>query len=189
MLKKGNGSRPLGFIVILFIISCSSSIPKIEYVPTDDYHLDQYNYQVDLTRIEKDRAMVSLECKGLGQNRVIFHFPKTIPGTYKELDYGEMIDSILAIDSNGENLSSEKIGNNSFQISNAKDLSTISYWVNDSWDHPKAMKRIWPMGGTNIEDSLNFVVNASGWFGFFDGLELVPLEISFSIDFSRCLGA
>ena len=87
MLKKGIGSRPLGFIVILLIISCSSSIPKIEYVPTNDYHLDQYNYQDDLTRIEEDRAMVSLECKGLGQDRVIFHFPKTIPGTYKELDY------------------------------------------------------------------------------------------------------
>tara|TARA_A100001011_G_scaffold243438_2_gene251512 strand:- start:2794 stop:4317 length:1524 start_codon:yes stop_codon:yes gene_type:complete len=43
------------------------------------------------------------------------------------------------------------------------------------------MSRIWPMGGTNIEDSLNFVVNASGWFGFFDGLELVPLNISFLI--------
>ena len=42
MLKKGIGLRPIGFIVILFLISCSSSIPKIEYTPTNDYHLDQY---------------------------------------------------------------------------------------------------------------------------------------------------
>ena len=181
MLRKYIGFKSSGLIAIILIVSCSSNIPSIEYVPTNDYHLDQYIYRVDLTKIEKDRALVSLQCKGLDQDRVIFHFPKTIPGTYKELDYGEMIDSILAMDSKGEKLPSEKISNNSFQISNAKNLSTISYWVNDSWDHPKAMSRIWPMGGTNIEDSLNFVVNASGWFGFFDGLELVPLNISFLI--------
>lgn len=181
MLRKYIGFKSSGLIAIILIVSCSSNIPSIKYVPTNDYHLDQYIYRVDLTKIEKDRALVSLQCKGLDQDRVIFHFPKTIPGTYKELDYGEMIDSILAMDSKGEKLPSEKISNNSFQISNAKNLSTISYWVNDSWDHPKAMSRIWPMGGTNIEDSLNFVVNASGWFGFFDGLELVPLNISFLI--------
>ena len=181
MLRKYIGFKSSGLIAIILIVSCSSNIPSIKYVPTNDYHLDQYIYRVDLTKIEKDRALVSLQCKGLDQDRVIFHFPKTIPGTYKELDYGEMIDSILAMDSKGEKLPSEKISNNSFQISNAKNLSTISYWVNDSWDHPKAMSRIWPMGGTNIEDSLNFVVNASGWFGFFDGLELVPLDISFLI--------
>ena len=181
MLRKYIGFKSSGLIAIILIVSCSSNIPSIKYVPTNDYHLDQYIYRVDLTRIERDRALVSLQCKGLDQDRVIFHFPKTIPGTYKELDYGEMIDSILAMDSKGEKLPSEKISNNSFQISNAKNLSTISYWVNDSWDHPKAMSRIWPMGGTNIEDSLNFVVNASGWFGFFDGLELVPLDISFLI--------
>jgi len=181
MLRKYIGFKSSGLIAIILIVSCSSNIPSIKYVPTNDYHLDQYIYRVDLTKIERDRALVSLQCKGLDQDRVIFHFPKTIPGTYKELDYGEMIDSILAMDSKGEKLPSEKISNNSFQISNAKNLSTISYWVNDSWDHPKAMSRIWPMGGTNIEDSLNFVVNASGWFGFFDGLELVPLDISFLI--------
>ena len=181
MVRKYIGFKSSGLIAIILIVSCSSNIPSIKYVPTNDYHLDQYIYRVDLTKIEKDRALVSLQCKGLDQDRVIFHFPKTIPGTYKELDYGEMIDSILAMDNKGEKLLSEKISNNSFQISNAKNLSTISYWVNDSWDHPKAMSRIWPMGGTNIEDSLNFVVNASGWFGFFDGLELVPLNISFLI--------
>jgi len=34
------------------------------------------------------------------------------------------------------------------------------------------------MGGTNIEKDENFVINASGWFGFFDGLELVPIQVS-----------
>jgi len=180
-VKYQSNMRLFGLSSIFLFFSCSSNIPEINYEPSSDYALDQYSYFVDLKKIEEDRAMVSLECKGLGQDRVIFHFPKTIPGTYKELDYGEMIDSIIATDSEGKRLTSIKIGKNSFEILNAKDLSTISYWVNDTWDHPKAKTRIWPMGGTNIEDSLNFVVNASGWFGFFDGLELVPLDISFLV--------
>ena len=89
-----------------------------------------------------------------------------------------MIDSIEPKDHDGNLLSVEKIGKNIFQITGARDLTMIHYWVDDTWDHPKAMKRIWPMGGTNIEKDENFVINASGWFGFFDGLELVPIQVS-----------
>ena len=89
-----------------------------------------------------------------------------------------MIETIEPRDSKGNILPVEKIDKNTFVITNAIDLTSIHYWVNDSWDHPKAMTRIWPMAGTNIEDSLNFVINASGWFGFFEGLELVPVELT-----------
>ena len=68
--------------------------------------------------------MVTLRCTGLNQDEVIFHFPKTIPGTYKELDYGEMIDSIIARDENGKKLPSEKISKNTFRISNAMNASS-----------------------------------------------------------------
>ena len=172
------------YIIISFILfSCSPSVPEpeLDYDPVGDYSLEMYSYSVDLTNIKDDKARVALDCPGLDQEKVIFHFPKTIPGTYKELDYGEMIDSINAYDSEGLKLPATKIGKNYFEISNAKDLSRINYWLDDTWDHPKAMTRIWPMGGTNIEDSTNFVINASGWFGFFDGLENVPVEVSFNV--------
>jgi len=133
---------------------------------------------VDLNHIKNDQAFVTLHCPDLKQETVVFHFPKTIPGTYKELDYGELIEEINPQDSKGNSLPYEKIGKNIFQISNALDLTTIQYWVHDSWDHPVAKKRIWPMGGTNIEIEQNFVINASGWFGFFDGLELVPVRLT-----------
>ena len=145
MFKKSFLPRFLGFLLILIFISCSSRIPKIDYSSKGNYQLDRYRYEVDLTKITDDRAMVTLDCKGLNQDEVIFHFPKTIPGTYKELDYGEMIDSIISRDENGKKLPSAKISKNTFRISNAMNLSKISYWVNDSWDHPKAMSRIWPM--------------------------------------------
>ena len=168
-------------IISFFLFSCSTSVPKLDYDPVGDYSLELYSYSVDLTNIKDDKARVALDCPGLDQEKVIFHFPKTIPGTYKELDYGEMIDNISAFDSKGLKLPTTKIGKNYFEISNAKDLTSINYWLDDTWDHPKAMTRIWPMGGTNIEDSANFVINASGWFGFFDGLENVPVEVSFIV--------
>ena len=109
MFKKSFPPRFLGFLLILIFISCSSKIPKIDYSPKGNYQLDRYSYEVDLTKITDDRAMVTLRCMGLNQDEVIFHFPKTIPGTYKELDYGEMIDSIISRDENGKKLPSEKI--------------------------------------------------------------------------------
>jgi predicted metalloprotease with PDZ domain len=169
---------PLIAVSLIILSGCSSSIPELNYTPAEQYSLDKYLYSVDLTRIKNDKAYVHLHCPGLNQDTVIFHFPKTIPGTYKELDYGEMIQFIEPKDSNGNLLPVEKIGKNIFQITGARDLTMIHYWVDDTWDHPKAMKRIWPMGGTNIEKDENFVINASGWFGFFDGLELVPIQVS-----------
>ena len=165
-------------IVIIIISGCSSSIPELNYTPTEQYSLDKYSYSVDLTRVKNDRVYVHLHCPGLEQKRVIFHFPKTIPGTYRELDYGEMIQEFKAKDSQGDTLPVQKIGDNIFEITQAEDLATIHYWVDDTWDHPKAKMRIWPMGGTNIEDSTNFVINASGWFGFFEKLENVPVQLA-----------
>ena len=169
---------PLIVFSIIILSGCSSSIPELNYTPTEQYSLDEYLYSVDLTQIKNDKAYVHLHCPGLNQDTVIFHFPKTIPGTYKELDYGEMVQFIEPKDSKGNLLPVEKIGKNIFKITSARDLTMIHYWIDDTWDHPKAKKRIWSMGGTNIEDSLNFVINASGWFGFFDGLELVPIQVS-----------
>ena len=165
-------------ILLLFINACSPTIPTLDYNPKGDYKLEKYIYSVDLNEVENDRVYVHLHCPGLNQDTVIFHFPKTIPGTYKELDYGEMIESIEPKDMNGNLLPYEKIGKNIFQITQAQDLTMIHYWIDDTWDHPKSMRRIWAMGGTNIEEGENFVINASGWFGFFDGLELVPIQVS-----------
>tara|TARA_B100001250_G_scaffold411812_1_gene441371 strand:+ start:162 stop:2102 length:1941 start_codon:yes stop_codon:yes gene_type:complete len=169
---------PLIVVSIIILSGCSSFIPELNYKPTNQYSLDKYLYSVDLTRIKNDKAYIHLHCPGLNQDTVVFHFPKTIPGTYKELDYGEMIEDIEPKDSKGNLLPVEKIGKNIFLITSARDLTMIHYWVDDTWDHPKSKMRIWPMGGTNIEKDTNFVINASGWFGFFDGLELVPIQVA-----------
>ena len=178
-LKMWERDWEINTILFLFLITaCSPTIPRLEYNPKGEYALEKYIYSVDLNEVENDRVYVHLQCPGLNQDTVIFHFPKTIPGTYKELDYGEMIPGIEPRDSNGELVPVEKIGKNIFQITQAQDLTMIHYWIDDTWDHPKTMRRIWAMGGTNIEEDENFLINSSGWFGFFEGLELVPIQIS-----------
>ena len=92
MFKKSFPPRFLGFLLILIFISCSSRISKIDYSPKGNYQLDRYRYEVDLTKITDDRAMVTLRCMGLNQDEVIFHFPKTIPGTYKDLEIESISD-------------------------------------------------------------------------------------------------
>ena len=57
---------------------------------------------------------VNLQCPGINQDTVVYHFPKTIPGTYKELDYGEMVTRIEPKDSKGHLLSYKKVGKNTF---------------------------------------------------------------------------
>ena len=121
-------------IVIIIISGCSSSIPELNYTPTEQYSLDKYSYSVDLTRVKNDRVYVHLHCPGLDQNRVIFHFPKTIPGTYRELDYGEMIQEFKAKDSQGDTIPVQKIGNNIFEIT--QDICE-SEEMNGSWTNDK----------------------------------------------------
>ena len=116
-LKMGDRDWEINTILFIFLITaCSPTIPTLEYNPKGEYALEKYIYSVDLNEVENDRVYVHLHCPGLNQDTVIFHFPKTIPGTYKELDYGEMIPGIEPRDSNGELVPVEKIGKNIFQI-------------------------------------------------------------------------
>ena len=86
------------FVISVFIFfSCSLSKPKINYDPKGQYSLGRYIYSINLDDIVDDKVYVHLHCPGLNQQTVAYHFPKTIPGTYKELDYGEMIETIETV--------------------------------------------------------------------------------------------
>ena len=165
-------------IITTIFLNCSSLKPKLNLAPKKEYDLHKYIYSINLEKVVDDKVYVNLQCPGINQDTVVYHFPKTIPGTYKELDYGEMVTTIEPKDSKGYLLSYKKAGKNTFIIKNASDLSSINYWIDDTWDHSKAKKRIWPMAGTNIEESQNFVINAPGWFGFFEGLEYRPVQLT-----------
>jgi len=137
-----------------------------------------YEYTVDLTKVVDDRVKVELIPPKLPATEVIFYFPKIIPGTYAIADYGRLIYEFKALDRSGKMLPVEKTDVNGWKIKNANKLSRISYWVDDSFDYQGEGPEIFYPAGTNIEQGKNFVINNSGFFGYFDGFKDLPYKFN-----------
>ena len=101
-----------------------------------------------------------------------------IPGTYSIEDYGRFVSEFMALDKKGRSLPVEKINDNTWQISKAKKLVTISYWIEDTYDTELEGPEIFQPAGTNIEEGKNFIINSSGYFGYFDGYTDLEYEIN-----------
>jgi predicted metalloprotease with PDZ domain len=137
-----------------------------------------YNYTIDLTRVEKDRIYVELKPPVITTDEVTFYLPKIVPGTYAIADYGRYIAEIKATDKKGKKLPIEKLEDNAWKIKDAKKLSKISYWVDDTWDTAVSGPEIFWPAGTNIEEGKNFVLNTSGVFGYFEGQREQPFKFN-----------
>ncbi|MFT6826736.1 MAG: putative metalloprotease with PDZ domain [Roseivirga sp.] len=137
-----------------------------------------YKYIIDLTRVSDDKILVELAPPKIKQSEIIFYLPKIIPGTYAIADYGRMVSDFKAFDKKGNALNVTRIDDNSWTISNAKKISRISYLVDDTYDNPKPGPDIFQPAGTNIEDGKNFLLNNSGFFGYFEGMKDEVFEIN-----------
>lgn len=137
-----------------------------------------YQYEVDLNKVEDDKVLVRLTAPAISKPTIIFHFPKIVPGTYRIADYGKFIHDLKALDKNGKPLKVKKLSTNSWQITGADKLATVEYKVEDTWDSD-TKNDIYPMAGTNIEAGKNFVVNPPGFFGYFEGMKAHAFEIRF----------
>lgn len=136
-----------------------------------------YSYFVNISETKEDKTKVELSCPTISKTQITYHFPMTVPGTYAVLDYGRYIESFTAIDKNNKPLPVKKSGNNSYIIQKANEIAKISYVVNDSWDAGTKKNKIFEPAGTNIQENKNFVLNAGGWFGYFEGMESLPISV------------
>ena len=143
-------------------------------------------YKVNLNDVSNDQLKVETRFSEIKFNSdtLIFAFPKTVPGTYATQDYGKYIENLKAFDSKGNELKVKCKKVNSYYIYKAKDLSKITYTVNDSWDSGEKKDKIFEPAGTNFEDKKNFVLNTGGVFGFLIGYELAANEIKFEKEMS-----
>lgn len=129
---------------------------------------------IDLNQVKNDKVMVTVTPPSFSSNDVVFHFPKTVPGTYSADDYGKYIESLKAFDKKGNELVTSKTDNNSWNIPNAKSVAKITYWVNDTYDTEmghgmgKGNIDVFSPAGSNILDGKNFVVNNHAFVGFFE---------------------
>lgn len=136
---------------------------------------------IDLNTVKNDKVMVTITPPTITTNDIVYHIPKTVPGTYSADNYGKLIDDFKAFGKNGKELSTNKTDDNSWKISNAKSLTKITYWVNDTFDSESGKgygkDDIFSPAGTNILEGQNFVVNNHGFVGYFDG----KTEINFNL--------
>lgn len=148
-----------------------------------------YRYSVDLTKVEDDKLRIELLCPKIESQTILFYFPKIVPGTYINSNFGKYIHDFKATDIAGNVLPLKKLEDNTWEIMNSHLLYRINYLVEDTWDS-EITNTVYPMAGTNFEADKNFVINTCGLFGYFQGFSKTTFEVSFikPIDFYAATG-
>ena len=140
---------------------------------------DSYRYSVDLTKVNNDQLTVELIVPPVSAKDIVFYFPKIVPGTYMNSNYGKYVHDLKAFDKGGTQLSVKSSGDNSWEIKNADKLYRITYAVEDTWDSD-IKNKVYTMCGTNFEAGKNFVINTPGLFGYLQGMKKIPFDLSFT---------
>lgn len=133
---------------------------------------------LDLVNIVDDKVLVAIDPGSFATDNVSFFIPKTVPGTYSSDNYGQYIESFKAFDYKGAELNVTKTDQNTWVISNARDLDRVSYLVNDTYDSESEKEEpVFSPAGTNILKGKNFMLNLHGFVGYFQDLEEVAYEL------------
>ena len=138
-----------------------------------------HSYKIDLTNVVGDRVKVTVDATLTNLSETFdgkyrFNFPATIPGTYATLDYGRFIHDFKAFDASGKTLKVSK-KKNTFTIKGKP--AKLEYWAEDSFDAKIRKNKVFEPAGTNNQERRNFLLNAAGYFGFFEGLEDLPVSL------------
>ncbi len=137
---------------------------------------------IDLNKVKEYKVMVTIIPPSFSSAEAVFHIPKTVPGTYSTDNYGKLLSDFKALDKAGKELTVTKTDDNSWKISNAKTLSKVTYWVNDTYDTEAGRgfgkDEIFSPAGTNIDEGKNFMLNNHGFVGYFDGKLELPYQVT-----------
>ena len=174
-----------GYTATAQMKSSVKKVPVKEEVKKD-VNLNQVNVIIDLNKVNDDKVSVTITPPKFTSNEIIYHFPKTVPGTYSSDNYGKLIDELKAFDKNGKELATSKTDANSWKISNAKSLAKVTYYANDTFDSESGQgfgkEDIFSPAGTNILEGTNFVVNNHGFVGYFeDKTQLTEIPYNLTI--------
>ncbi|MBU3026275.1 peptidase M61 [Zobellia galactanivorans] len=135
--------------------------------------------KLDLKNVVDDKVAVTVDAGAFTTDEVLFYIPKTVPGTYSTDNYGRYIEGFKALDYEGKELTFSKLDDNTWKVSNGKNLDKVTYWVNDTYDTEGEVKdKVFSPSGTNINAGKTFMLNLHGFVGYFGGLKEVPYELS-----------
>jgi predicted metalloprotease with PDZ domain len=132
---------------------------------------------VNLNDAADDKLKIELLVPAIKTATVVFSFPKIIPGTYSISDYGKFVSNVKAFNKAGKALPVAKKGDNQWQISGAAALHRVTYTVDDIFD-TEQKHNVYPMAATDFEAGKVFVLHAPGVFGFFNGFNKLPFEVT-----------
>lgn len=137
---------------------------------------------INLNDVKDDKVLVAINTPKFSTEEITYSIPKMVPGTYSDDDYGRYIDDLKAFDSKGNLLIVKKLDTNSWSITNAKNLKTITYSVNDTYDTEKGKgfgkEDIFSPAGTNIDAGTNFMINMHGFVGYFQDKKDLPYKVT-----------
>jgi len=131
---------------------------------------------IDLVNVKDDKVQVTVTPPPLNSDKLVYHIPKIVPGTYSADDYGKFVENLTAVDKKGKALAVNRNDDNSWTITGAKNIDKITYWVNDTFDI-EAQHSIFSPAGTNISPD-NYMLNLHGFVGYFADLKERPYTLT-----------
>ena len=137
-----------------------------------------YSQEKFIVRINTndDLFHVDLFPDSLSTNNNIYQFASTAPGTYQALDIGRFVKSFKAFDGEGNEIPTQNISTNQWELNNPQKIKKIEYTIEDTWDAKDDSELIYQMCGSNI-DTDNSLINGECVFGYFQGLQTYPVKI------------
>jgi predicted metalloprotease with PDZ domain len=145
---------------------------------------EKVEVSINLNDIKNDKVFVSVNAPSILTDTITFRIPKMVPGTYSNDNYGRYIDDLKAYDSRGNSLEVKKKDMNSWLITKAKTLNTITYWVNDTFDTETGKdfgdEDIFSPAGSNIDTGKNVMLNTHCFVGYFTNFMSIPYKLTVS---------
>lgn len=162
------------FPALLFILSFG---PQLWAQPASANEAAPPHYQVHLhlTHLQNDLLPVSITVPPVMRDSVQFHLPRIIPGTYDVHNYGRFIQDIAFLSASGDTLPFRQMDLNRWQIARARELHTITYRVEDSYDYAESTGIFEPAGTSHEKDV--FLLNNFGYVGYLAELKNIPFEL------------
>ena len=175
----------LAFATILW--SCKTASSSTTASIKEEIHVN-----INLNEITDDKVLVTVKSPKIKTDEVIYHIPKTVPGTYSTDNYGRYIEDLKAYDKKGNTLTVTKKDLNSWSIATAKTLDKITYLVNDTYDTEKGTgfgsEDIFSPSGSNIDAGKNIMLNTHCFVGYFSNYMTVPYKVTISMAHCDCAG-
>lgn len=143
---------------------------------------NEVQVSINLNEIKNDKVLVTVNAPTILTDKIKYHLPKMVPGTYSEDNFGNYIEDIKAFDAKGNSLEVKKLDKNSWSIADAKTLDKITYSVNDTYDVENGKgfgsDDIFSPSGSNIDAGKNVMFNTHCFVGYFTNYMSIPYKLT-----------